>query len=441
MVHILVLKMRSPQPQAILDGFIFPTLDGLANLRVHLLTTVQSVGTLPDGSISNVTFIKRSPRDPSTLWSRTFSADVADWYSPEDSSMYTKEIITAVPPDGQALVVIDATSFGDLLVLSDAEFTQGAEMPTEASLTSLDTCGQRITYPFYIRYNSFPSAPFPPQPEPNPPGDFNISNPYNFSMVWSYRRSLTTGSSYDLYIGDISNQNYQTANDYLWAYPLLSINETMAQRDAGRWAGGLNLSVLYQAELTAYGWYEWYIDQASNVGIPRSKLELTNLTGAVHRLSKMPYMRDTRRSVGLDGFRLQYIDMYRGSEHTFGLKFPDRISIGDYPTDMHLVRTCKYPDYVNNKNMTPYYIPFRALTSNSVSNLLVTGLTMAQTFHANAATRLHPEEWSTGLAAGVSAALMVQNKWSTTREAYANVATIQAAVKVWQPLDWPGDEQ
>ena len=39
------------------------------------------------------------------------------------------------------------------------------------------------------------------------------------------------------------------------------------------------------------------------------------------------------------------------------------------------------------------------------------GETMAQTFHANAATRLHSVEWHSGTAPGVAAALMVENGW------------------------------
>lgn len=62
---------------------------------------------------------------------------------------------------------------------------------------------------------------------------------------------------------------------------------------------------------------------------------------------------------------------------------------------------------------------------------------MAQSFYANSATRLHPEEWSSGVAAGVAASLMVVNDWETTAEVYANIAILQDALKeVGQPLDW-----
>lgn len=79
---------------------------------------------------------------------------------------------------------------------------------------------------------------------------------------------------------------------------------------------------------------------------------------------------------------------------------------------------------------------FRALTSEAAPNLLVAGKTMALTFWANAAVRLHPEEWVTGTAAGVAAVHMAANKWTST-DAYNNIATIQTAIQaVGSPLEW-----
>ncbi len=71
----------------------------------------------------------------------------------------------------------------------------------------------------------------------------------------------------------------------------------------GRWSGGVSPSVLSQAEERAYGWYRFYkaegaVDNATEtLYLERNALE--TVTG----LPKMPYLRDSRRSVGLDGFR------------------------------------------------------------------------------------------------------------------------------------------
>ena len=66
---------------------------------------------------------------------------------------------------------------------------------------------------------------------------------------------------------------------------------------------------------------------------------------------------------------------------------------------------CPYTDPL--PTLAPYFVPFRALTSDEVPNLLLAGKTMAQTFLANAATRFHPVEWATGAAAGAAATQFV----------------------------------
>ncbi len=108
---------------------------------------------------------------------------------------------------------------------------------------------------------------------------------------------------------------------------------------------------------------------------------------------------------------MTYQDLNYTSEDGTARKFNDTVAIGDYHyADIHgLKNGCQYPDYIlgGNHPVNPYYIPFRALTSEYASNLLIPGKSMAQSFLANAATRLHPTEWSTGVAAGAAAFAMI----------------------------------
>ena len=67
--------------------------------------------------------------------------------------------------------------------------------------------------------------------------------------------------------------------------------------------------------------------------------------------------------------------------------------------------------------------------------MLVAGKTMAQSFLANSATRLQPTEWSTGTAAGVSAAYVSKHN-KTSREAYAEIAEVQRLTRKRTPIDW-----
>ena len=102
---------------------------------------------------------------------------------------------------------------------------------------------------------------------------------------------------------------------------------------------------------------------------------------------------------------------------------------------------CTRRAYLNNFSTLPFFIPFRALTNQTVANLLVAGKTMAQTYHANAATRLQPIEWNSGAAAGVAAAFMIQNSIQSTSEVQQQMPALQAAIKEIQPLDWQIDQK
>ena len=67
------------------------------------------------------------------------------------------------------------------------------------------------------------------------------------------------------------------------------------------------------------------------------------------------------------------------------------------------------------------------------------GKNMAQSFFANGATRLHPVEWSSGVAAGTAAAMMIMHAWGDTRDVYDSVGELQGLLQsagIHQPLTW-----
>jgi hypothetical protein len=158
--------------------------------------------------------------------------------------------------------------------------------------------------------------------------------------------------------------------------------------------------------------------------------------GTGHGLAKLPYIRDTRRAIGLDGFVLRFADLSGPAAQRTGTVFPDRIALGAYPADIHPVSTCSMPDYaVAAHDTLPFSIPFRALTHRDLSNVLVAGKTMAQSFLANSATRLHPIEWSSGTACGIAAARMAKTG-RTSAALLADIAALQDLVKAQTPIDW-----
>jgi len=234
---------------------------------------------------------------------------------------------------------------------------------------------------------------------------------------------------------------------------------------------------MLQAEQRAYGWYHAYVNWSSPPLQPYLLLN-KSLAGTGTGLSKLPYLRDTRRSAaGIQGFRL-FAEALRnctypgplppqaltepsrwwhppaqsgravgadrspaGAACLTGYHFKDTVGIGQYfYTDVHeeVRGLCPYPAYlVAGDPVLPYYLPFRALTSADAPNLLVAGKTMAQSFWANAGTRLHPEEWVTGTAAGAAAAIMTEQGWDS-EQMYDNVAELQTVLqdRFGSPLEW-----
>merc|ERR1719253_56050 len=129
------------------------------------------------------------------------------------------------------------------------------------------------------------------------------------------------------------------------------------------------------------------------------------------------------------------------SESKVGLHYNDTVALANYPSDIHPVMGCKFPDYMTGQSShtVPFYIPFRALTNQDAANVLVAGKTMAMSFWANSASRLHPSEWSSGVAAGGSAALMVRRGWNSTRDAFTHIGEVQRYLlqpSIGQVVDW-----
>jgi hypothetical protein len=262
-------------------------------------------------------------------------------------------------------------------------------------------------------------------------------------------------------MNDESNQNLD--NDFANGYLFVS-GSALEKEAASDWFGGLNTSTLSNAESRSYGWYH-YLKNASALGDTRMLLLNHTQVNTSHGLAKVPYMRDTRRSkYGVDHFRLLYSHLNYStvdatSGHVTAYHFPDTVAIGVYHyADIHPLKpgvcAMPYPDYVTccTHPVNPYYIPFRAITSEEVGNLLIPGKGMSQSFLANAATRLHPTEWSTGVAAGAAAHMMTAQAETlvpkaaaaasgrvTTADVYRHVDALQRLLQseeVQSPLSW-----
>jgi hypothetical protein len=422
------------------------------NLVVFLDTVVKEVEVTEAGdAVRAIVCIARTPRPgvPDRGYDRLPSADLADWYSPHDSERFTKQRLRfAAKPataGGRRTVFIEATEWGELLALSGLPYLQGVER-TADGLECDDTCGQATVYCFAQEFHAEPVNEPDRETRAERLGYGSYSGRADaWEKIWTYRR--ISGRAKPA-AGDICLQNWgysetqgDGGNDYPFRYLFLSREEAALQRDD--WRGGLDLDALAGAEDRAFAWHQWFRRQAPEGIDPDCIALCPAAVGTGHGLAKLPYIRDTRRAIGLDGFVLRFGDLTGPAGAKTGTIFPDRIALGAYPADVHPISGCTMPAYVVAAHDTlPFCIPFRALTHRELGNLLVAGKTMAQSFLANSATRLHPIEWSTGTAAGVAAAHMAATG-RTSRGALAAIGELQGLVRAKTPIDWtlPTDDK
>jgi hypothetical protein len=363
------------------------------------------------------------------------SQDVPEWYRVDSSPRYTKTVLEFPSNRSQPAVFIDATDWGELLALSGAPYLQGYESQ-EGSLAGNDRCGQATVFPFAMKLEAATAVEDVSILDANAQSraSYSFTNDNGttatWDAVWKYRR--LRGESSAPTPGDVSSQNWYPGNDYPFGYLFLSKAAAAAQRT--NWQGGIDFAVMAAAERHAYGWHTFMKQNAGALG-SRLKLDRT-IHGTGHGLSKLPYIRDTRRSIGLGGFIMTASDILGATGAKTGKIFADRIAIGAYVADMHSLRNgCAYPQYAGVHDTLPFFIPFRALTNNTVTNLLVAGKTMAQSYFVNAATRLHPIEWASGSSAGVAAAHMARFSIGSAL-ALQSVQDLQAQAALYTPLRW-----
>jgi len=408
-------------------------------LVVFLDTAIKQVELSGDKQrVVAITCIARTPRPevPDRGYDRLPSEDLADWYAPQDSGRFTKRTIRFEAKAGT--VFMDATEWGEVLALSGHPYLQGAE-DADGSLEGSDRCGQATVYCFAQEIHAEPVG----EPDREVAAEelgygAYRDKPDAWEKIWTYRRIRGRAAPAT---GDICLQNWgysakdhEGGNDYPFAYLFTSRADAAAER--ADWRGGIDLAAIRGAEDRAFGWHQWFRRHAPE-GIDPERISLCPAAlGTGHGLAKLPYIRDTRRAIGLDGFVLRFADLTGPAEQRTGTVFPDRVALGAYPADIHPISGCTMPAYLVEAHDTlPFCIPFRALTHRELGNLLVAGKTMAQSFLANSATRLHPIEWSSGTAAGVAAAHMAKTG-RTSRQAFEAIGEVQKLVRQKTPIDW-----
>ena len=421
----------------LIDAFVKPQLAKRSqNLRVLYNTVISDIVKSPNGAVEEVVVIQRNSdfgRDVD------FSAQVEAWY---DASAVPNSTVARLRPSNgtSTFVVIEATEYGDVLALGSDKWTQGFDEGRAGG-----TCGQALVFPFYLEFG--PNATGAPTEWRGVPMDNNYSlGTTSIDSEWSYRRVHDNTISMQAWGGGKGD-----GNDYGVGYMFASIDETKSQVASGKWTGGLNKEVLQLAENYSLGFASWFHEQwVQHTNDTSMRIVTDGIAGVRSNktgLSAVPYVRDTRRSIGISDFRLTAADLGLNKNNSisacraqcghdvYGARnFDDIIALGDYIYfDSH--SACPVPEL---PTLAPYGIPFRALTSGDVPNLLVAGKTMSQDYGANLGTRFQPVEWTSGEAAGTAAALMVSKGIPNTTLIHGSyIEELQDQIRSARgPLEW-----
>ncbi|MEM7313026.1 MAG: FAD-dependent oxidoreductase, partial [Planctomycetota bacterium] len=339
------------EPKLLLTNHLDPLERRLRDrLTVYRNTVIKQVHV--DGRrITGVTAIQRIPADTTDGYSRLPSSDLGDWYSREPSSRFDKKVIE-FRGRTENVVFIEATEWGEVLALTGGDYLQAIDRGDAAPEYRDDRCGQDTVFGFVQELHERPMSDTAMQPstEITDLGWGKYEGRADvWEKVWTYRRirAKTTKPS----TSDLSLQNWgyslehrHGGNDYVAGYLFLSKSETRKSLDD--WQGGVDRQVMASAEQRALAWHAWFRSQTPPaVGADRITMS-KRVLGTGHGLSKLPYIRDTRRSIGIGGFVLKIEDLVGKPNESTGKRFDDRVAIGCYPADVHPLTSCQYPKHV-----------------------------------------------------------------------------------------------
>ncbi|QOR70810.1 FAD-dependent oxidoreductase [Ruania alkalisoli] len=362
----------------------------------------------------------------------------------------------------QARICVDATERGDIIALAGAEHVVGAEAQVDTGEPHAPAVAdpfdqQSMTWCFalewgsddhhvidrphdYERWRSL-DAPYtdalqfswsgvdPTTLQHRLMGLFEGDlDGYRVPDMWHYRRVLARSTFEIGAVREVSMVNWHQT-DY-WLRPTVTpdLHDDRAQFErAAEEAKQLSRSFLYWLQTEAP-------NQGGGVGYPTLRLR-PDITGTSDGFAMAPYIRESRRIVGLG--RVSELDIgvdARG--HRRPEAVPDTVGIGHYRIDLHPSASGR--NFVD-VDCFPFQIPARAMLPVRMRNLLPANKNIGTTHITNGAFRLHPVEWSIGEAVGVMAAACLRN--ATPVQALAHpqaVETIQGELaNRGTSLSWP----
>ena len=317
-------------------------------------------------------------------------------------------------------VVIDGSDLGELLPLAEVTFRLGWEAREQWEEPSAPTLQQLKSDPFFSRQpvqsptwvvmGQLGQGASTPENPSGFPADRNPGLPPPFEAACE-QFGLNRTLSYGRLPGGLVMLNWPLhGNDWHGGLQRAFSTEDDAQ---------LQLAAAMQAHSLAFA---AALRDASAGWMQLGRAFPSRPDQGLGPLALMPYWREGRRMVGHRVVREQDL-LPVGSHRAIGPLPKDdsdaltSIAVGNYANDHHYpgpdwplaTKSCRWGGRWSG---TPFCIPYGALVSAEIDNLLAADKAISTTHMANGATRLQPLVLNVGQAAGAAAALAVQDNMS-----------------------------
>lgn len=334
-------------------------------------------------------------------------------------------------------VLIDATEWGDVIPLTGARYRVGG-----TTSTGIDPHQQVQNLTWTAVVKQYPDGVPPDLRVATPPPRYAEFLPgFRASLVrddprerglsqagepWNWRRFIDfrgmPDSARPAPARGITRTHLNYNNDYPVCVADLEDHQRRARTCRGAALKTLCLLHYIQTEL---GHHDWSVADDEGYDTPFNRAQVDALLAAEPALAPyrevlghfpvMPYVRESRRIVGLHTLTAREIERRPGSP----VQFRDTVAVGDYAVDLHasmtpenlepdLDRSEDIPRKFAERGLGPFAIPMRCFIPERVDGLLAAEKNISQSRLANGATRLQPSTLLMGQAAGTIAALAVQ---------------------------------
>jgi hypothetical protein len=293
----------------------------------------------------------------------------------------------------QASVFIEATEYGDLLGVADVPYShymETSDMTGELSAPSIEHPHvQDLTYVAVVEDYSPMNAPLLEKPDSYNPAEFDCmcaelcsdstQNPVSCDKMLDYGR--LPNNKFMINWPNFGNDHYADI-----------LEKSSVERE----------QILQEAKETTLSWIYHLQSEGGYTHIGIAKNEFPTDDG----LALIPYIRESRRVVGIDRlYEYDLSDPYALEERPL---YMSSIAVGDYPLDHHRKKN-PAPKQIDFPSIPSYSVPYGALIPEKVNGLIVAEKSISVSNVANGTTRLQPVVLQIGQAAGAAAVLSVES--------------------------------